>query len=297
MEFKQLQSYVSVVKYGSFTKAAEKLFISQPTVSAHVSALEEELKQKLITRTTKSIEITEKGQEVYEYAVHILEMRDRMVGSCTEEERQVIYLGASTIPAAYILPKILPEFKKQFPEICFVIDQTDSQGVADGLLEGRFDIGFIGMKQDDKLICEPFCEDRMVLVTPVMKKFLDMQKQQAIPMVQLMQEPMILREKGSGSGKHAADIMESMGLSEEQLQVTAWINDQETTKYLVAGGLGVSIISEKAARNFVEEKRLLQFELPPRNSRYLYLVYRKEEAMKPHVREFADFVRSRSMAQ
>lgn len=290
MEFKQLQSYVTVIKYGSFTKAAEKLFISQPTVSAHISALEEELNQTLITRTTKSIEITEKGQEVYEYAVHILDMRGRMIKSCEEEPRQVIYVGASTIPAAYILPEILPEFGQKYPEVYFVIDQSDSQGVVDGLLEGRFDIGFIGMKNEDKLVCEPFCEDRMVLVTPVTETFLAMQKQEQVPVEQLLKAPIILREKGSGSGKLASDIIEDMGFSEEQLHVTARINDQETTKRLVAGGLGIAIISEKAARSFVQEKQILQFELPVYNKRNLYLVYQKEETMKPYVKEFTDFV-------
>ena len=82
MEFKQLKSYVAVVKYGSFTKAAERLYVSQPTISAHISALEEELKRTLIVRTTKSIEVTEKGMEIYEYAVRILELRDRMIGAC-----------------------------------------------------------------------------------------------------------------------------------------------------------------------------------------------------------------------
>lgn len=291
MEFKQLQSYVAVIKYGSFTKAAEKMFVSQPTISAHISALEEELNQTLIRRTTKSIEITEKGKEVYEQAVHILEMKDRMIDICTEEEHPNIYLGASTIPSAYILPEILPKFRNTYPELSFSIEQSDSQGVVDGLLEGRFDVGFIGIKEE-KLVCEPFCEDRMVLVTASTPYFQELKaaSQEEILVQRLLSEPMILREQGSGSGKYASNIVEELGLSEKQLRVTARINDQETIKHLVAGGLGVSIISEMAARDFVENGKLLQFELPVHNTRSLYLVYRKEEVLKPHVKLFADFV-------
>ena len=72
MELKQLQSFAAVVKYGSFTKAAEKLYISQPTISTHIRTLEEELGRQLILRTTKSIEVTEKGREVYGYVTNIL---------------------------------------------------------------------------------------------------------------------------------------------------------------------------------------------------------------------------------
>lgn len=290
MEFKQLQSFVAVVKYGSFTKAAEKLYVSQPTISSHISALEAELRKTLIVRTTKSIEITAKGQEIYEYAVRILELRERMIGACSEEGRHIIYLGASTIPSAYILPEILPEFGQIYPDTYFVIHQSDSQGVIDGLLDGMFDIGLIGMREDEKLVCEPFCQDRMVLVTPVTDRFLAMQNYPDTPLDELLKEPIILREKGSGSGRSAAHFLESIGVKEEQLYVTARINDQETTKYLVAGGLGISIISERAARSFVEEKRLLQFELPVENCRSLYLTYRKDEILKPHIRNFADFV-------
>lgn len=290
MEFKQLQSFVAVVKYGSFTKAAEKLYVSQPTISAHVSALEEELGKTMIVRSTKSVEITEKGKEMYEYAVHILELRDRMMRECQEDDRHVIYLGASTIPSTYILPEVLPKFRQLYPDTFFVVNQSDSQGVADGLEDGIFDVGLIGMKAGSELACEPFCEDRVVLITPVKEQFLALKKEAHTPLKQLLQEPIILREKGSGTGKHASEFLESIGMKEEQLHVSARINDQETIKNLVAGGLGISIISEMAVHNYVEEGRLLQFELPKQNRRNLYVAYRKEENLKPYIREFIRFI-------
>lgn len=291
MEFKQLKSYVAVVKYGSFTKAAEKLYVSQPTISAHISSLEEELKKTLIVRTTKSIEVTEKGMEIYEYAVKILELKDRMVETCEEKGQHIVYLGASTIPSAYILPEILPEVGRIHPDTYFVINQSDSQGVIDGLLDGIFDIGLIGMKEDEKLVCIPFCKDRIVLITPVTEYFLKLQNFEEIPLEELLKQPLIVREEGSASGKSATRFLESIGMTEERLHITARINDQETIKNLVAGGLGVSFISEKAARNFVEEKRLLQFELPVQNERNLYLVYRKDEELRPYIKDFADFIK------
>ncbi len=293
MELKHLRSFATVVKYGSFTKAAEKLFVSQPTVSFHVQALEETLKQKLIVRTTKSLEVTPKGQEVYEYAVRMLELEERMLRACAREEKRIIHLGASTIPSSYILPKLLPEFGALHPDTYFIIHQSNSQGVMDGLADGVFDIGLIGRKDEEKLTCIPFAEDRMVLITPVTERFLAMKELSETPLAQLLAEPIILREKGSGSKKVADEFLERMGIGEEQLHVTARINDQEAIKNLVAGGLGVSIISELAARNFVEEKRLLEFELPGAGSRRLYLAYSREEFLPPHIREFVGFLRKK----
>lgn len=294
MEFKQLESYVAVVKHASFTKAAEKLYVSQPTISAHIHAMEEELKERLIIRTTKNIEVTDKGMEIYEYAVRILELRERMINVCDKEEQHIVYLGASTIPSAYLLPDIFPEFGKQYPDTYFVINQSDSQGVIDGLHMGMFDVGLIGMKADDKLVCEPICKDRIVFVTPVTEHFLKIHERKEIPLEELLKEPIIVREEGSASAKTATRFLEKIGIKEEELNISARINDQETIKNLVASGLGCSFISEKAVRNFVEEKRLLQFELPIQIERELYLVYRKEE-LKPYVNDFIKFVLKRGM--
>lgn len=290
MEFKQLQSFAAVVRWGSFTKAAEALYLSQPTISAHIRQLEDELHTRLILRTTKSVEITQKGMELYEYVKTILDLHTRIMECCSEDSTKMIHLGASTIPSAYILPEILPEYGKRYPDVYFVVHQNDSQGVITGLLNGVFDIGLIGMRsEEEELTCIPFYRDRMVLITPVSEHYLAWD-QDAPPIKELLKEPIILREKGSGSKKSADSLLESLGISECDLRVTARVNDQETIKNLVASGLGVSIISEKAARNFLEEKRILMFKFPEMNStRNLYLAYRESGIMKSHVQNFLEF--------
>lgn len=295
MEFKQLQSFAAVVKHQSFTKAAERLYLSQPTVSTHIRMLEEELHATLIVRTTKSIEVTPRGKELYECAVTILGLRDNLIQCWSNAENKVIQLGVSTIPSAYLLPEILPEYGKEHPEIYFTIHQSDSQGIVDGLHNGSFDIGMIGMNcEDESLTCIPFYQDRMVLITPVNEYFQVLKRQEAVPIQQLLREPMILREQGSGSKKSAERFLDSVHIREEDLRVTARINDQESIKNLVAGGLGVSIISERAAHNYVEAKRLLMFELPGDDSgRSFYLAFRKNYILKEYVWEFLKYVRWR----
>lgn len=290
MEFKQLQSFAAVVKYMSFTKAAEQLFLSQPTVSAHVHSLEEELGKQLILRTTKSMELTPSGAEIYEYVLKILDLRDRMVASCTPQAQSIIHVGASTIPSAYILPELLAEFGTLSPDTYFSIHQSDSRGVADGLLEGLFDLGMVGEKiVDDRIVCTPFCEDRVIIITPVNAHYLELAKQGASALPALMEEPMIMRE--AGSRKMADLLLDSMGKSADNLHVIARINDQEAIKNMVASGLGISILSELAARNFLAAKRILSFPLPEFASRRkLYLVYRQDSVLTPEIHKLLRFI-------
>ena len=202
MDFKQLQSFVTVVQEESFTQAAGRLFVSQSTVSTHIHQLESELNTKLILRTTKSLQITPKGRELYEYALNILELKQRMIQTCSIESRRIIHLGASTIPSAYILPQLLADFGKLHQDIYFIIHQSDSQGIINGLKDGLFNLGFIGMScEDSDFCCQPFCKDRMVVITPVNEHFLQYKQQKENVLPELLREPLILREKGSGSKK------------------------------------------------------------------------------------------------
>ena len=172
--------------------------------------------------------------------------------------------------------------------------QSDSSQVIKNLLSGLFDVGMIGMDCGYEMLdCVPFYRDRMVLITPVSPQFLKLRELPNVPIQELLKEPIILREKGSGSQKSADLFLEKMRVPEEQLKVTARVNDQESIKNLVAGGLGISIISEKAVRNFVEEKRLLMFELPDSTAqRNLYLVFPKRIKASRAIQNFVEYVRS-----
>lgn len=131
----------------------------------------------------------------------------------------------------------------------------------------------------------------MVIITPVNEYFLSYKHQKPLPLETLLHSPIILREKQSGSKKSAEHFLESLHICEEDLQVTARINDQEAIKNLVAQGLGISILSERAARNFADEKRVLLFDLPENTSRRsLYVIYPKNYILSPYLQEFITYV-------
>ena len=290
MDFKQLMSFVAVVECKSFSRAADKLHMAQPTISTHVRMLEEELGSSLILRTTKSIEITNQGWEAYRYAVKILDLRECIMDSCSSKARSIIRLGASTIPAAYILPDVLPLYGEISKDTYFVINQADSNSVIDGVSEGRFDVGLTGIPTNrEGLTCVPFCENRLVIITPVTEHYLELQHSLKMSTKDLMKEPIVLREQGS---KKSADrFLTAMGIQEEELNVVARVNDQETVKNMVAKGMGISLISELAARDFVKERRLLKFEIPEyQNTQRLYLIYRNRFGAQPKIEDFVEFL-------
>ncbi|MBQ1906646.1 MAG: LysR family transcriptional regulator [Firmicutes bacterium] len=293
MEIKQLQSFVAVVEYGNFTKAAEKTFTSQPTISTHIRALEDELGEKLITRDTKHIEITPKGRELYECATHILDLQNNLIRRWREENHKTINLGASTVPSAYILPEIMADYSLQNPDVSFTISQGDSEEVAEGLENGLYDLGFLGIDcSGDKLDCEEFFSDETVIITPNTEKFREMQKAPQVPYAELLKEPIIFREKGSGSQRETDYLLEQMGYSQDSLNIAARVNDQETIKNLVEAGVGISLMPLIAIRHRENNGRSLVFRLPAEYSvRKFYIAVNRSSIKGEAVKHFMKFVK------
>ena len=169
--------------------------------------------------------------------------------------------------------------------------QSDSEGIAEGLLTGSFDVGLIGARiHEEALELTPFYEDRMVLITPVNEHFRQLAAQ-GVTVEDICREPMLLRVKGMGSKKCINAYFQQMGVEESRLTITARLNDQESIKNLVAGGLGVSIISEKAAEDARDAGRLLTFALPGNGAqRRLYAACRRGAPVNRQTRQFLDFV-------
>lgn len=121
--------------------------------------------------------------------------------------RKKIRIGASTIPSAYILPEILPAFRAIRPATQFHVFQSDSQGIVDGLMCGAFDMGLIGVEVHEEMLeLTPFYADQMVLITPVNEHFLRFRDAGGMTLADICREPMLLREKGSGS-KNACPLI------------------------------------------------------------------------------------------
>jgi len=286
MEIKQLRSYIAVVEYGSFTKAAEKTYTSQPTISAHVKALEEELGVQLIVRDTKNLRITQKGRELYDCAGGILSLQQRMLDKWQNEDCRTISIGVSTIPSAYILPGLLEGYREKYPDVAISIHQADSEQIEELVDSGACDLGIIG-EEVAGLVCTPIAEDRTVIIAPNKPEFRRLKKSGDLE--KLLQYPILLRERGSASRKSAERLLELLGKDLRQIEVAASLNDQEAIKNLVEHGLGISFVSSLAAEDRVKEGRLLVFDTGLAEAkRTFYLACRKNAQLSESAQAFVN---------
>ena len=293
MEFKQLEAFVAVVDYGSFSEAARKLYLTQPTISAHVRSLEEELHTRLILRTTKKTTITTRGYQLYDSAVRMLEIRNNLLENFTGVQKHMIDLAASTIPSSYLLPEILAAFGKTHPDIYFHSIQADSAESINRVLDGTADLALVGQNtRDETCVFLPFCQDELVIATPITSHYLGLQNK-SVTFEDFIKDPIIIREKGSGTKKEMDLFLEQIGVTPSDLNVIARMNDLEGIKKSIVNGLGISILSARSAIDLQKTKQILLFPLEESaHKRTFYIVYSKNRILKPHVRQFIQFIQN-----
>ena len=293
MEFKQLEAFVAVVDYGSFSEAARKLYLTQPTISAHVRSLEEELHTKLILRTTKKTTITTRGYQLYDSAIRMLEIRNNLLENFTGVQKHMIDLAASTIPSSYLLPEILAAFGKTHPDIYFHSIQADSAESINRVLDGTADLALVGQNtRDETCVFLPFCQDELVIAIPITNHYLGLQNK-SVTFEDFIKDPIIIREKGSGTKKEMDLFLEQIGVTPSDLNVIARMNDLEGIKKSIVNGLGISILSARSAIDLQKTKQILLFPLEESaHKRTFYIVYSKNRILKPHVRQFIQFVQN-----
>ena len=288
MEFKQLEAFVAVVD----SEAARRLYLTQPTISAHIRSLEDELHMKLIIRTTKKTTITAKGYQLYDSAVRMLDIRNNLLENFTGAHKHMIDLSASTIPSSYLLPELLAAFGKTHPDVYFHSFQSDSSASISRVLDGTVDLALVGQNtRDESCVFIPFCDDELVIATPVNEHYLSLQNER-ISFHDFIEDPIIIREKGSGTKKEMDLFLERIGVSAGSLNVIARMNDLESIKKSIVNGLGISILSLRSVADLQKTKQILVFPLgESAHKRSFYIAYSKNRILKPHVKQFIQFVR------
>ena len=236
MNLKQLEAFVHVAEGESFSKAAKELFLTQPTVSAHIAGLEKELNARLFVRNTKEVKLSEEGKLLYDSAKQIVALQKKIEKTFLENEKKeehCITIAASTIPAQYLLPEILVKFNEKYPNEQFKVIETDSAKVVEEVLNHTVDIGFTGTVIDKKH-CKyvPFYQDELIIIAP-----------------------------NNGTRKEAEKQLKKSGVEIGRLNIVASMENQEAIKKSVSNGMGVSIISRLAAEEEIAEGAILGFPL------------------------------------
>jgi DNA-binding transcriptional LysR family regulator len=290
MDFRQLEAFCAIIDWGSFSEAAKRLYITQPTISNHLRMLEKELNTSLIKRTTKTLAITPDGRKFYEYAHNILSIRDKALSDFSRGSTHRIHIGVSSTPSICILPEIISEYKNLHADAYFEVFQTDSVGIINGLNSGTFDVGITGTPySDEQFECISIYHDEMFLAMPDNEHYRTLYNAGDIDT--LLMEPFILREKGSGTRRKTVSILESLGISESQLNISARMNDLNSVIAGITHGLGVSLLS-KSVIDTINSDKILSIPIDSENPemfRDYYLIYKKTVS-DGYVTDFTDHI-------
>jgi DNA-binding transcriptional LysR family regulator len=295
INLKQLEAFVTTVEYSSFTRAAEALDLTQSTVSAHISALEDHLNIRLIQRgSRRRVQMTREGQQAYELAKDILNRCESLQNLSQTFEKYQLSVGASSVPAQYLLPELMSGFLAKYPDSRYVLLRGDSARIHQLLTKGEVRIGFVGAVSDrEHYHYHAIAGDRLVLITANNETFRKL-KARGSSGRELLPQPMILREETSGTRRAMEAYLHRCNISIRALNLVAQIDNTEAIKSSVIRGLGVSVISVLAAREEVLSGRLLAFELGDRGAfRKIYLAWSKQASLSEPEQLFLNFIRNR----
>lgn len=283
MELRKLEVFCKVVELKSFTRSAEAVLLSQPTVSEHIRSLEEELGQKLIDRMGRDVEPTPVGRLLYTYAVRILRIQRDALQAVEQYGGKLvgrIMLGAGTIPGTYILPGLIGQFRGRYPSIQATLRIAGSQLIAAQILDGELEIGVVGARWTEKgLEWIRHFNDRLTLIVSVGHRWANRRE---VTLEELTGEPFILRENESGTRKVVEQILEEHGIRPGSLMEVAEIGSTAAIIEAVRTGIGVSILSARAVAREVVAGNLAAISLKGvQLERPFYLIRRRNRELSP----------------
>jgi DNA-binding transcriptional LysR family regulator len=294
MDLRRLEIFVKVAELGSFSRAAESLFLTQPTVSEHVRALEDEFGVHLLDRLGRGATPTRAGHLFLGYAQKILALAresrqaiDQFQGRMSGE----LVVGGSTIPGEYVLPALIGQFRAKYPDVSISLLIGGSRQVSDWVDDGRVELGVVGARPQARVLeSRELTADELVLVVPVGHPWWE---RASVTAGDLEAEPLILRERGSGSREALEHALEAAGLDLSAFRVVAEIASTQAIKQAVRAGVGLSLISKRAVEDECHAGLLHCVTVSDlRVARSFYLVTHRDRTRSPIAAAFLEFVES-----
>jgi DNA-binding transcriptional LysR family regulator len=273
MEDHKLKVFCTVAETRSFSKTSEIIHLTQPAVSLQIQALEEIYETKLFDRSSSRVTLTPAGEVLYKYAKEILVLyasAEKVIGEMTGLVKGSITIGAGSTIGNYLLPSVISDFRKTHPKIKVHLFVANMQRVIELLNAGNINVGLIeGDVKRQKIVVEKLLSDELLLIVPTHHSWA---KRKEVSIAELIEEPFILREAGSGTRQTIEKFLARHGITLQSMKVSMVLGSTQAIKEAVENGLGVSIISRWAARkeikygtlnmlSFKEEKMVRNFSL------------------------------------
>ena len=291
MDFKQIEAFVNVVRYKSFSKAADATFFTQPTISTHIRNLEKELGVKLLDRKSRTVEMTPQGSKFYKYAVEMINARAQAFEALSDMDENIggiLEIQTSSIPGVTFLPDLLAGFRSEHSGIQYYVSMSDTQTVVDNISERIGEIGFVGESVSNGSIeCVKVATDSSVMIAP--KSF---KVKSSINLSEALSYPFIWRETGSATRKTFEAAALARGFEKDEFEVAALVDDMDAIVRSVEAGLGVSIISEKIASTLGDRVRTVEIK-DFKEDRSFYMIKLKSISLSPAAEAFSQYVKEK----
>jgi DNA-binding transcriptional LysR family regulator len=298
IDFRHLETFCRVADLKSFSKAADDLFLTQPTVSGHILSIEKSLSLRLFDRTSREVRLTKAGEVFLEHASKILSSRKYLLNALSEFSQGIrgeLSLGASTIPGEYLLPKLMGDFKKEYPRFIISLKIADTKEIVQYVLQDSVEFGIIGAKLNHlSLHYERYEEDEIIVVAPPDHP---LTRKKRVKVEELLKEPWIIREEGSGTQMAVEKTLRKKGRSLKQFNVVMKMGSSSSVKEGVKAKLGLAFLSKRATEEEVRYGFLSRIGLEGIEpiSRQIYIVSHRGRTFSPIGMEFLRFLKRKKV--
>ncbi len=277
MNMRHLEIFYRVIEEGGFTKAALAMRLTQPTLSAAVRQLEEGLGAQLLNRLGREVAPTEAGKLLHGYARRIFALRQEAeaeLQSLLAGDQGELLLGGSTIPGTYLLPQLVANFSKEYPQVRVNLRLASTESIVNDLREQRLELALIGgLVADKRFEASPCFGDELVIIVPAGHIWAERTE---ISEKELAAEPLLLRESGSASRRALELRLKKHGVSILPERLIAEGGGNEALKQGVLAGLGAAVISKMAVAGELQRGELIALSLAGGSlRRSFYLVQAK----------------------
>ena len=292
LDIHQLKIFTKVAELKSFSRAAQEMYLTQPTVSQHMSSLESYLGTKLFDRLGKEVALTKAGEILYRYAKQITALRgeaQQALAHFLGKKTGHLVLGASTIPGEYILPTLLGQFKITYPEIKITLRIGDTKEIIGELLGGTIEFGIVGARvTHNRLKYSTFVEDELIVVVPKGHRWW---QKKSIDVQELTDVPFIMREAGSGTRISMEKRLRKLGVSSDDLKIIAEVGSTTAVKQAIKANLGISLISERAVEEEISLKVFKKIPIKKVNfKRNFFIIRDKKRTASPLCKALINFL-------
>ena len=297
MDLRQLEIFVKVAELGSFSKAADALFLTQPTVSEHIKSLEDELGVRLLDRLGRGAAVTKGGALLQGYAQRLLALSREARQAMESFQGRMsgdLLVGASTIPGEYILPALIGRFKEKFPDIAITLLIGGSQAVTEWVAEGRAEVGVVGARSGQRGIdFRELLPDDIVLIVGAAHPW---HGRKQATLEELRAEPLLLREPGSGTRAALETALTQAGTDIAAFRVVGEMGSTQAIKQAVKANVGVSLVSRRAVEEECRAGSLWCLRVKDlKITRAFYLATHRERSRSPLAEAFRAFVEAEAV--